>query len=131
MAACDFKKEYKNLYSPKPEPEKILVPPMTFLMTDGAGNPAEAGGAFEKAVGLLYALSYTIKMSGKGGRAPEGFFEYAVAPLEGLWWMADGFAGVDYQRRQDFRWTAMIRQPEFVTPQVFDWAWRGEAQKGP
>ncbi|MGE4485385.1 MAG: GyrI-like domain-containing protein [Oscillospiraceae bacterium] len=122
MPGFDYKKEYKDLYLPKTAPVKIRVPPMTFIMADGAGDPNLEGGAYQNAVGLLYALSYTIKMSRKAKSAPAGYFDYVVPPLEGLWWMADGFPGVDYSRKSDFRWISMIRQPEFVTPEVFDWA---------
>jgi hypothetical protein len=118
----DYKKEYKNLYMPKNTPSKIDMPPINFIMVSGVGDPNEEGGAYQQAVGLLYALSYTIKMSRLGGKAPEGYFEYVVPPLEGLWWMAGGFKGVDFTRKSDFCWVSMIRQPEFVTPKVFGWA---------
>ena len=118
----DFKKAYKDLYVPKTSPAQIAVPPMTFLMVDGAGDPNAEGGAYQDAITLLYALSYTVKMSKLGGKAPQGYFEYVVPPLEGLWWMAEGAPGVDYNNKAGFCWTAMIRQPEFVTPEVFTWA---------
>jgi hypothetical protein len=118
----DYKKKYKDLYVPKSKPVKILVPPMKFIMVEGTGDPNEEDGAYTNAVGLLYTLSYTIKMSTMSGSAPEGYFDYVVPPLEGLWWMADGLAGVDYSRKSDFCWVSMIRQPEFVTPEVFAWA---------
>lgn len=122
MAAFDFKKEYKDLYMPSPSPARILVPPMSFIMVRGVGDPNEKEGAYEKAVELLYALCYTIKMNKKGNTVPEGYFEYVVPPLEGLWWMADGFKGVDTTRKEDFAWVSMIRQPDFVTRELFDWA---------
>ncbi len=120
MAGFDFKKEYKELYAPKTEPAKITVPPMIFLMADGEGDPNAVGGAYSNVVGLLYALSYAIKMSKLGKIMPEGYFEYVVPPLEGLWWMKHGAPGVDYNNKAGFCWTSMIRQPEFVTPEVFD-----------
>jgi hypothetical protein len=100
---------------------------MPFIMADGAGDPNERGGAFAAAVELLYALSYTVKMSRVGGGAPAGYFDYVVPPLEGLWRM-EGIRGVDYTRKEDFRWTVMIRQPDFVTREVFSWAC-GEAKR--
>ena len=124
----DYKKAYKDLYAPKTTPAEILVPPITFIMVDGAGDPNAEGGAYQAAMELLYALSYTIKMSKMGGNAPAGWFDYVVPPLEGLWWMANGAAGVDYARKSDLRWVSMIRQPEFVTPEVFAWAC-GEAHR--
>jgi len=122
MAGFDFKKEYKDLYAPKTDPAKIVVPPMAFLMIDGEGDPNAEGGAYSNAVGLLYALSYTIKMSKMSGDAPEGYFEYVIPPLEGLWWMKNSVPGVDYNNKAGFCWTSMIRQPEFVTPEVLEWA---------
>ena len=122
MADIAFVKGEKALYAPKDEPALIDVPPMTFFMIDGTGDPNEPGGAYQQAVGLLYALSYTVKMAPKNGYTPEGYFEYSVAPLEGLWRMADGSAGVDYDRKAQFMWTSMIRQPSFVTDEVFRWA---------
>ncbi|OGO89579.1 MAG: transcriptional regulator [Clostridiales bacterium GWF2_38_85] len=124
----DYKKEYKDLYIPKATPSVITVPPISFIMINGTGNPNEEDGSYSEAVGLLYALSYTIKMSKMGGSILKGYFEYTVPPLEGLWWMADGMAGIGYTRKQDFCWVAMIRQPEFVTLEVFFWAC-GEVQR--
>lgn len=123
--AFDFKKEYKELYMPKGKPALIEVPEMNFIMVDGSGDPND-NPEFEHAVGLLYALSYTIKMSNKKGVPPEGFFEYVVSPLEGLWSVSDGQFCLT--KRDNWRWTVMIRQPEFVTDEVFQWAC-GEVRK--
>ena len=118
----DFTKEQKILYQPKTEPAIVDVPDMIFIAVDGAGDPNEEGGAYAKAVGLLYALCYTIKMSDKGKHALAGFFAYRVLPLEGLWQMAGGQPGVDYRNKAGFEWTSMIRQPNFVDESVFNWA---------
>jgi len=118
----DFLKEYKALYQPKTVPAIIDVPEMVFFAVDGKGNPNEPDGEYGKAVGLLYALSYTVKMSDKGKTQLAGFFPYKVAPLEGLWQMAGGVPGVDYNNKDKFEWTSMIRQPEFVDEAVFEWA---------
>ena len=118
----EFLKEYKELYQPKTAPVIIDVPEMTFFAVDGKGNPNEPDGEYGKAVGLLYALSYTIKMSGKSGTNLPGFFPYKVAPLEGFWQMAGGVPGVDYGNKDKFEWTSVIRQPEFVDESAFDWA---------
>jgi hypothetical protein len=130
-AVFDFKKEYKDLYLPKPQPVLIEVPVMTFIMVDGAGDPNTAT-AYQEALEILYGLSYTIKMSKKGGRPPAGYFEYVVPPLEGLWWLADGdFDGRPGRQPLDkskFLWTAMLRQPEFVDGEVLAWA-AGELKK--
>ena len=107
----------------------IDVPQMTFIMIDGKGNPNTAGGAYQKAVEALYGLSYTIKMSKMGKNKPMGYFEYVVPPLEGLWWFADEkFDLQPVADKEKFLWTAMIRQPDFVTAEVFRWA-KEELQK--
>ena len=95
----EFLKAYKELYQPKTAPAIIDVPEMTFFAVDGHGNPNEPDGEYGTAVGLLYALSYTIKMSDKGSAHLPGFFPYKVAPLEGLWQMANGEPGVDYSNK--------------------------------
>lgn len=122
METAVFVKGEKALYAPKAEPALLEVPPMRFFMADGVGDPNEAGGAFQQAVSLLYGLAYTVRMSAKSGQAPQGYFEYTVAPLEGLWSMADNEPGVDFARKHRFAWTVMIRQPAFVTEAVFTWA---------
>ena len=115
----DYKKEYKDLYLPKAEPAAADVPDMNFIMVDGNGNPNEEGGEYQQAVELLYALSYTIKMSCKKG-GPEGSFDYVVPPLEGLWWLADGTStDSDFTQKEKYCWTSMIRQPGFVTEEIF------------
>jgi len=116
----DFKKEYKELYLPKTEPGVIEVPAMNFIMIDGKGNPNTCE-AYKKAVETLYGLSYAIKMSKMGGARPKDYFEYVVPPLEGLWWGEDGyFDGANIRDKDKLCWTAMIRQPEFVVPGVFE-----------
>lgn len=124
MEKLDYKKEYKDLYLPKSKPVKVLVPQMGFIMVDGHGNPNTDGGEYKQAVELLYAIAYTIKMSKMGLNIPDGYIEYVMPPLEGLWAIADGSCTLDYSQKDKFCWTAMIRQPEFVTCDVFDWACR-------
>jgi len=130
MVKTDYKKSSKELYCPKNEPSKIVVPAMSFIMADGAGNPNDENGEYQKVVELLYALSYTIKMSAKSGNAPKAYFDYVVPPLEGLWWLSsdDGF---DFTQKERFCWTSMIRQPEFVTAEVFAWACAEVKRKKP
>jgi len=115
----DFKKEYKELYMPKDKPELIDVPAMNFIMVDGGGDPNN-NPEFQQATELLYGLSYTIKMSNKKGKQPDGYFEYVVPPLEGLWWSDEG--SFSFEKRDNWKWTLMIRQPEFVNEEVFKWA---------
>lgn len=121
--AFDFKREYKDLYQPGAKPVLVDVPEMRFAAVRGSGNPNEPGGEYQKALAVLYAVSYTLKMSYKTERRIPGFFEYVVPPLEGFW-EQDGIpgGGIDYSRKDDFRWISAIRLPEFITAEDFDWA---------
>lgn len=121
MEKLDYKKEYKDLYLPKASPMLIKVPSMKFIMIKGKGNPNSESGEYQEALSLLYALSFTIKMSKLGTHSIEGYFEYVVPPLEGLWWN-EGSKTVNYDEKEKFEWISMIRQPEFVTKEVFEWA---------
>lgn len=126
--AFDYKKEYKEFYLPKNKPEIITIPKMNYVAVRGKGNPNEEEGEYKKAVGILYAIAYTIKMSYKGSHKIEGFFEYVVPPLEGFWWQ-DDIDGVDFTRKEEFHWISVIRLPEFVTREEFDWAVREATNK--
>ena len=119
--AFDYKKEYKEYYLPKNKPEIVTVPPMLFVSVRGKGDPNEVDGEYKKAIEVLYGISYTIKMSKKTDYRIEGYFDYVVPPLEGLW-EQNGKVGIDYSRKCDLSWTAMIRLPDFVTKADFDWA---------
>ena len=119
--AFDFKKEYKELYAPKKGPGIIEVPPITYVAVRGSGDPNEEDGAYQRAISVLYAISYTIKMSKKGVRQIDGYVDFVVPPLEGFWWQ-EGIEGADYAHKETFNWTAVIRLPDFVTCEVFDWA---------
>lgn len=130
--AFDFKKEYKDLYLPKTKPELIDVPPMSFIAVAGTGNPNEENGSYAGAMGLLYAFSYTVKMSKMGAWQPDGYFDYTVPPLEGLWWTSDeAFDGQRILDKDALSWISLIRQPDFVTPEVFAWAAERVAAKKP
>ena len=119
--AFDYKKEYKEFYLPKDKPGIVRVPPMNYLAVRGQGDPNAEDGAYKRAIGLLYGVAFTIRMSGKSGRRIEGFFDYVVPPLEGFWWQ-EGVRGIDYSRKEDFRFISVIRLPDFVTKEDFDWA---------
>ena len=125
--AFDFKKEYKAYYLPKNKPEIVTVPPMQYVAVRGQGDPNEEGGAYKAAIGVLYAVVYTIKMSKMGDRRIEGYYDFVVPPLEGFWWQ-EGVRGVDYSDKSSFCWISCIRLPEFVTPADFAWA-VGEASR--
>jgi len=117
----DFKKEYKEFYLPPKKPGIVTVPPMNFVAVRGQGDPNQEDGAYQHALQQLYGIAFTIKMSKKGSRQIEGYFDFVVPPLEGFWWI-DGLDGMDYARKADFQWISCIQLPEFVTRADFDWA---------
>ncbi len=115
MDKIDFKKQYKELYSAKEKPVIVDVPALNFAMVDGEGDPNTAP-AFPQAIEALYAISYTIKfMLKKTGEFPD----YSVPPFEGLWWMG-GEDVFDFEAKHNWKWTAMIMQPEIVTRKIFN-----------
>lgn len=118
--AFDYKKAYKEFYMPKRKPEIVTVPAMQYVAIEGIGDPNEEGGAYQQAIGVLYAVAYTVKMSKMGDHRMEGYFDFVVPPLEGFWWQ-EGVAGVDYSRKESFHWISVIRLPEFVTEEEFAW----------
>lgn len=126
--AFDFKKEYKEFYLPKNKPELVTLPRMNYIAVRGKGDPNEEGGAYQRAMGILYSVAYTLKMSYMTDYKIEGFFQYVVPPLEGFWWMEDG-GGIDYARKDAFCWISAIRLPDFVTKRDFDWAVETAAKK--
>lgn len=130
MDKIDYKKAEKHLYLPK-SPAIVQVPEMVFFAVDGQGDP-NTSPAYAQAMELLYGLSFTVKMSKMGGEEPAGYFDYVVPPLEGLWWTEDpGFDGKPPADKNDFRWTSLIRQPDFVNEEVFAWAAERLAKKKP
>lgn len=130
MEKIDYKKTEKHLYLPK-EAAIVDVPEMVFFAVEGQGDPNTAP-AYQEALDLLYGLSFTIKMSKMGNETPEGYFEYVVPPLEGLWWTEEpGFDGRNVVDKSRFHWISLIRQPEFVTEEVLAWARAVLAKKKP
>lgn len=119
--AFDFKKEYKEFYMPKNTPMIVNVPKARYLAVKGTGDPNEEGGAYRQAIGVLYSVAYTLKMSYKTDYKIDGFFEYVVPPLEGFWWQEnrDMF---DYTDKSTFNWISVIRVPDFITQKDFEWA---------
>ena len=137
--AFDFKKEYKEFYLPKNKPQIVTVPKANYIAVKGKGNPNEEGGEYKAAIGVLYSVAYTLKMSYKTDYKIEGFFEYVVPPLEGFWWQderhlvdavvrtdqagrREDVEGVDYTDKSSFNWISVIRLPDFITKKDFDWA---------
>ena len=119
--AFDFKKEYKEFYMPKRKPEIVNVPKANYIAVRGVGDPNEEGGEYKAAIGLLYTIAFTLKMSRRIGHEIEGFFDYVVPPLEGFWWQP-GVQGIDYSRKNSFHWISVIRLPDFIKKEDFDWA---------
>lgn len=110
MTKLDLKAERKDLYAPKAGVfAEVDVPPMSYLMVDGHGDPNTEPGYVE-AVEALFAVSYGVKFASKR----ELDRDYIVMPLEGLWW-ADDPAVFASRSKSDWDWTMMIRQPDWVT----------------
>ena len=104
------------------------MPRANYIAVRGEGDPNEENGAYQRAIGVLYAVAYTLKMSKRAGHEIDGFFDYVVPPLEGFWQMPDTET-VDYGRKSDFRWISVLRLPDFVTKADFDWAVEAAAKK--
>ena len=117
----DFKKEFKAFYPTKTSPTIVKIPKMNFLAVRGQGDPNEEDGEYKQAISLLYPLAYAIKMSKKTDYKIDGYFDFVVPPLEGFWWQ-EGIEGVDYSRKNDFRFISLLRLPDFVSREDFDWA---------
>lgn len=118
----DYKKECKDIYQPSKKPALIEVPPISYVAVRGKGDPNEEGGEYQRALQMLYGISFTIKMSPKSGYDIEGYTPYVVPPLEGFWTFPEPIERLDPQRKAELEWMSCIRLPEFVTPGVFDWA---------
>ena len=116
MGKVDFKKEFKDLYGPSPRaPVIVNVPAMNFLMVDGRGNP-NTSQEYREAIEVLYPMSYTLKFAAKQGELQR---DYTVMPLEGLWWAEDMNAFTE-DRKDEWLWTAMIMQPEFISADMVE-----------
>ena len=114
MKKIDFKKEFAELYRPsKAKVSLVDVPAMKFLMVDGKGDP-NTSAEYASAVEALYSVSYTLKFMVKKG---EMAIDYAVMPLEALWWVED-MAEFSTEKKDDWLWTAMIMQPDFITKEM-------------
>lgn len=128
--AFDFKREYKAFYLPPASPQIVTVPPMNYLALRGRGDPNEEGGAYQRALEVLYALAYTLKMSRRSGYEMEGFFDYVVPPLEGFWFQEGREElAFDYRDKSALCWISAIRLPDFVGEADFRWAVETAARK--
>jgi hypothetical protein len=109
----DFKKELKHLFNPPSrEPVLIEIPPINYLMIDGRGDPIAKEA--QEAIETVYPVAYTIKFTYKKARE----IDYGVMPLEGLWW-ADDMSSFTNSNRDAWKWTYMIMQPDFITPEIY------------
>lgn len=126
----DYKKAFKELYMPSSKPAAVNVPEMTFIAVDGRGDPNN-NPDYRESIEILYGLSFTVKMSKLGSGQIEGYFEYVVPPLEGLWSAEGQPVGDNISDKSKLCWTSMIRQPEFVTAEVFEWAKNTLGKKKP
>lgn len=120
MEKLDFKQAYKEFYLPKKTPGVVEMPSVNYLAVRGQGDPNLENGDYKKTLGLLYAVAYTIKMSYKGDHKIDGFYQFVVPPLEGLWWQEKSQTGeLDYARKEDFNFISLIRLPDFITKAEF------------
>ncbi|MGL5316601.1 MAG: GyrI-like domain-containing protein [Peptostreptococcaceae bacterium] len=113
----EWRKKDKSLYLPKNKPEIVDVPKLSYFTLEGKGNPNSE--EFQKCIETLYAISYTIRMMPKKGIVPEGYFEYTVFPLEGIWDLDEEGRKLDYLDKNHLVYKLMIRQPDFVTEELF------------
>lgn len=123
----EWRKQEKNLYFPKEKPQLITIPPMKFFMISGQGDPNKE--EFSEKVGVLYSLAYAVRMMPKTGYTPEGYFEYTVYPLEGLWDLTEEGRKAEKLDKDQLLYTIMIRQPDFVTQEVVDLAFENVRKK--
>lgn len=125
----EWKKHEKKLYLPKQIPEVITIPKQMFFMLKGKGNPNS--DSFAEKIGVLYSLAYAVRMMPKQGYTPEGYFEYTVYPLEGLWDLTEEGKQSETLNKDEFLYTIMIRQPDFVTEGVVNKAFETVQKKKP
>ena len=114
----EWRKKEKNLYLPKEKVEVLEVPKQKFFMINGVGNPN--GAEFSERIEVLYSLAYAVRMMPKSGYTPEGYFEYTVYPLEGVWDLTEEGKTLANLDKEKLVYTIMIRQPEFVTEKIFE-----------
>ncbi|AGX42509.1 GyrI-like domain-containing protein [Clostridium saccharobutylicum] len=123
----EWKKQEKNLYLPKEKPNLITVPQQNFFMISGKGNPNDE--EFSEKIGILYSLAYAVRMMPKQGYTPDGYFEYTVYPLEGIWNLTEEGKQSNTLNKEELLYTIMIRQPDFVTQEVVNNAFENVRKK--
>lgn len=125
----EWKKQEKNLYLPKEKPDLITAPQQKFFMISGKGNPNDE--KFAEKIGILYSLAYAVRMMPKQGYTPDGYFEYTVYPLEGIWDLTEEGKQSNTLNKDELLYTIMIRQPDFVTQEVVNKAFENVRKKKP
>lgn len=125
----EWKKTEKELYLPKTIPEVVTIPKQKFFMLKGKGNPNS--DFFAEKIGVLYSLAYAIRMMPKQGYVPDGYFEYTVYPLEGLWDLTEDERAFETLNKEELLYTIMIRQPDFITKDVVEKAFEIVRKKKP
>ena len=125
----EYKKHEKELYCPKEKPQLLNVPKQKFFCIKGKGNPNNKD--FSERIAVLYSLSYAVRMMPKNGFAPDGYFEYTVYPLEGVWDVSEDARNSKELIKDGLLYTIMIRQPNFVTKEVFQKAFEIANKKKP
>ncbi len=127
MRKYEWRKEDKALYLPKNKPTKIDIQKIKYFTVNGQGSPEDEN--FAKAVESLYSTSYFIRMMPKKGITPDGYYEYTVFPLEGVWDLDEEGRKLDYLDKNHFVYKLMIRQPDFVTEELFEKAVQSVKEK--
>ena len=125
----EYKKHEKELYCPKDKPVLVTVPKQKFFCIKGKGNPNSED--FAERIGVLYSLAYAVRMMPKNGFTPEGYFEYTVYPLEGLWDLTEEGRKSEVLNKDELVYTIMIRQPDFVNDEVVEKAFEIANKKKP
>lgn len=112
----EWRKREKEYYIPKEKPQLVEIPEFKFFTLKGQGNPNTE--AFKECIGVLYSLSYAIRMMPKNGITPDGYFEYTVYPLEGIWDLTEQGRLNETLNKDELIYKLMIRQPDFVTEEI-------------
>ena len=123
----EWRKQEKDMYLPKEKPEIVSIPEQKFLVINGVGNPNNK--EFSEKIEVLYSLAYSIRMMPKQGYTPEGYFEYTVYPLEGIWDLTEEGKKSKTINKEELMYKIMIRQPEFVTEEVVERAFENTRKK--
>lgn len=114
----EWKKTEKAIYLPSDKPTEIEIPLMKYFCISGTGNPNSV--AFQEKISVLYALAYAVRMMPKSGFTPEGYQEYTVYPLEGIWDLTEEGRKAGILDKDQLVYTIMIRQPDFVNMEIFE-----------